>query len=85
VDEWREMRELTEAELRYLVRLDDDLEASITRLRQHIENFESNRKRVRYVNDSFAAGRIPDDDPRMFELGLIYVSHLPSIGIQRSA
>jgi hypothetical protein len=46
---------------------------------------ELNYDAVQHVNACFIAGEIIDNDTRKFEVGLIYVGHLPALQIQRSA
>ena len=85
VDQWREDRSYRDAEMRYLQRLDDDLEASIASLHETLELLQPNSAGVRHVSESLNAGKIIDDDSSLFETGLIYVGHLPSLSIHRSA
>lgn len=85
VDQWRERRELAEAETVYLHRLDEDLAGYITFLRLVIPQLEEHRRAVAHVNQSLAAGQILRGDTALFELGLIFVAHLPSISRPRPA
>lgn len=85
VDEWREERQYREAETRYLERLAGDLDASVLRLTDLLEFMESNYRGVRHVHESLVAGEILDGDSRLFETGLIYVGHLPSLTMHSSA
>lgn len=85
VDEWRENRELDESEVRYLHRLKDDLQAFVEFSERFLVGREKNRAAVQHVSDSFAAGQIIGKDHRKFELGLIYVGHLPDLRLQKSS
>ena len=85
VDEWRDRREQARTETIYLHRLSTDLKAYISSLEPSVRNFEEHRRAVQHVSDSLAAGRILDDDTLLFERGLIYVAHLPSIDRPSSA
>lgn len=85
LDDWRERREQAKTETIYLHRLSEDLHAYVESLEIVIPNFESHRRAVQHVSDSLAAGRILDGDTALFEAGLIYVGHLPSIKTPSSA
>lgn len=85
VDQWRERRELAETETVYLHRLSEDLKSYIASLKLSIPVFEEHRRAVAHVNESFAAGRILQGDTALFESGLIYVGHLPSMNRPSSA
>jgi len=85
LDDWRQDREFRESETRNLVRLRQDLEGFLEFSSNVLPFLERNYDAVRHVSDSLAAGRILDDDTRKFEIGLIYVGHLPSLMVQRSA
>ncbi len=85
LDDWRQDRDLREAETRYLERLREDLQSFLRYSDDLLPFLERNFDAVRHVSDSFIAGRILDDDVRKFEIGLIYVDHLPALFIQRSA
>lgn len=84
LDDWREQREFREAETRYLVRLREDLQSFLDYSANVLPFLERNHDAVRHVSDSFAAGRIIDGDTRKFEIGLVYVGHLPSIEVPRT-
>jgi hypothetical protein len=84
LDDWREQRQYREAETRYLSRLHQDLRSFLDYSANLLPFLERNYDAVRHVSDSFAAGRIIDGDTRKFELGLIYVGHLPSIEVPRT-
>jgi len=85
VDDWREERDYFAAETRYLTRLSEDLDASIASSGELLSFMQANYRGVRHVSESFIAGEILGDDSRLFEYGLIYVGHLPSVPIHRSA
>ena len=85
LDDWRERREQAKTETIYLHRLSEDLHAYVESLELVIPTFESHRRAVQHVSDSLAAGRILDDDTALFEAGVIYVAHLPSIKTPSSA
>ncbi len=85
VDDWREERDYFAAETRYLARLSEDLDASIASSGDLLSFMEANYRGVRHVSESFTAGEILNDDSKLFEYGLIYVGHLPSVPIHRSA
>jgi hypothetical protein len=85
LDDWRERREQAKTETIYLHRLSEDLHAYVASLERVIPNFENHSRAVRHVSDSLAAGRILDDDTALFEAGLVYVGHLPSIKTPSSA
>ena len=85
LDDWRERREQAKTETIYLHRLNEDLHAYVESLELVIPTFESHRRAVQHVSDSLAAGRILDDDAALFEAGVIYVAHLPSIKTPSSA
>ncbi len=85
LDDWRERREQAKTETIYLHRLGEDLHAYVESLELVIPNFENHRRAVQHVSDSLAAGRILDGDTALFEAGLIYVAHLPSIKTPSSA
>lgn len=85
VDQWRERRELAETETVYLHRLSEDLAGYTAFLHQVIPLLEQHRRAVAHVNQSLAAGQILHGDAALFELGLIYVAHLPSISRPRPA
>ena len=85
LDDWRQQRDIREAETRYLERLRDDLQGFLAFSSQTLPDLERNRDAVLHVYESLAAGRILDDDVRQFEIGLIYVGHLPAIQMHRSA
>ena len=85
VDEWRQDRELDEAEVRYLQRLKVDLDSFVEFAEGFLETRKSISSAVQHVSDSFTAGQIIGDDRRKFEAGIIYVGHLPDLRLQRSA
>ncbi len=85
VDEWRELREYRETETRYLQRLRADLDITVDDLRSIREFMVKHRDGVVHVSESLQAGRILGDDVAAFEYGIIYVGHLPSTIVQRSA
>jgi hypothetical protein len=85
LDDWRERREQAKTETIYLHRLSEDLHAYVESLELVIPTFESHRRAVQHVSDSLAAGRILDDDTALFEAGVVYVAHLPSIKTPSSA
>ena len=85
LDDWRDRREQAKTETIYLHRLSEDLHAYIESLELVIPAFERRRRAVQHVSDSLAAGRILDDDTALFEAGVIYVAHLPSIKTPSSA
>lgn len=79
VDDWRDRREQAKTETIYLHRLSEDLHAYVESLELVIPNLERHRRAVQHVSDSLAAGHILDGDAALFEAGVIYVAHLPSI------
>ena len=79
VDDWRQRRELAQTETVYLHRLSADLRSYIAFLNEAIPLLEEHRRAVAHVNASFAAGEVLRGDAALFEQGLIFVSHLPSI------
>jgi hypothetical protein len=79
VDDWRQRRELAQTETVYLQRLSADLRSYIAFLNEAIPLFEEHRRAVAHVNASLAAGEILRGDTALFEQGLIFVGHLPSI------
>jgi hypothetical protein len=85
LDDWRQQRELRDAETRSLERLRDDLQSILDFSRDMLPFLERNHAAVKHVSDSFAAGHVIDDDVGKFETGLIYVGHLPALQIQRAA
>ena len=85
VDQWRERRDLAETETVYLHRLSEDLQGYIAFLKTAIPMLEDHRRAVAHVNDSFVAGQIRNGDTALFESGLIFVAHLPSISRPRPA
>lgn len=85
LDDWRQQREFRDAETRYLVRLQEDLQGFLDFSGNMLPFLQGNFEAVRHVNDSLAAGRILEGDARKFEAGLIYVSHLPALQIHRAA
>lgn len=85
VDQWREEKNYYAAENRYLTRLGEDLDASIASSRDYLDFMKLHHEGVRHVNQSFSAGEILDGNSKLFEFGLIYVGHLPSVPIHRSA
>lgn len=85
LDDWRDRREQAKTETIYLRRLSEDLDAYIESLELVIPNLERHRRGVQQVSDSLAAGRILDGDAALFEAGVIYVAHLPSIKMPSSA
>ena len=85
VDEWREERGYRAAEARNLQRLGDDLDSSIASSRDMLEMLQEHFEGVRHVSESFDAGKIVNNDTALFEVGLIYVGHLPALPIQRTA
>jgi hypothetical protein len=85
LDDWRERREQAKTETIYLHRLSEDLHAYVESLELVIPSLESHRRAVQHVSDSLAAGRILEGDTALFEAGLVYVAHLPSIKTPSSA
>jgi hypothetical protein len=85
VDDWRERRELARTETVYLHRLSEDLNEYVKALNTMIPVFEERRRAVAHVNGSFAAGHILNGDTALFESGLIFVAHLPSVNRPRAA
>jgi hypothetical protein len=85
VDDWRERRELARTETVYLHRLSEDLNEYVRALHTIIPVFEERRRAVAHVNGSFAAGQILNGDTALFESGLIFVAHLPSVNRPRAA
>jgi hypothetical protein len=85
VDGWKDERQRRKTELVYLGRLHQDLVDYVAWLDTAIPMLEAHRKAVQHVSDSFAAGRILDGDERLFESGIVYVGHLPSISHPSSA
>ena len=85
VDEWREHRAYRDAETRYLMRLQADLDAFINGTRRMLDAMEERAAGVAHVNASLQAGEIVDGNVALFEYGVIYVGHLPSTVVHRSA
>jgi len=85
VDQWREERSDHAAETRYLTRLGEDLDASISVSSDLLEILERHHEGVKHVGDSLSTGEILNGNTRLFEIGLIYVSHLPAVPFQSSA
>jgi len=85
VDDWRDERAFRQAETRYLERLREDLADFRENAGDLLQFLERNRDAVQYVSDSLSAGRLIDGQTRKFEIGLIYVAHLPSLQIPASA
>lgn len=85
LDDWRDRRELAKTETIYLRRLSEDLRAYVESLETVLPNLESHRRAVKHVSDSLAAGHILDDDAALFEAGLVYAAHLPSLKTPSSA
>ena len=79
VDDWKDERQARQTETLYLRRLAVDLHEHAASLDSLLRFLEPHRRAVQHVSDSLAAGRILGDDTRLFEQGLIYVAHLPSI------
>ena len=79
VEQWREGRDLAEAELVYLERLRDDLQAFRDNTEPMLNESQKHwRDGVVHAWRSLEAGRILDDDSLLFEEGLVRVGHLPS-------
>ena len=85
VDEWREHRAYRDAETRYLMRLQADLDAFINGTRRMLDAMEERAAGVAHVKASLQAGEIVDGNVALFEYGVIYVGHLPSTVVHRSA
>ncbi len=85
VDDWQQHRELAQTETVYLHRLNEDLASYIMYLKRGIPRLEQHRRGVEHVSASLAAGHILNDDTDLFELGLIYLGHLPSANRPMSA
>jgi hypothetical protein len=85
LDDWRQQREFHDAETRYLIRLQEDLQGFLDFSGNILPFLEENFEAVQHVNESLAAGRILDGDDGKFEAGLIYVDHLPALQIHRAA
>ena len=85
VDEWREHRAYRDADTRYLVRLQADLDAFVDGTRRMLDSMEQRAAGVAHVNASLQAGEIINGDIELFEYGIIYVGHLPSTIVHRSA
>ncbi|MCB1607408.1 MAG: hypothetical protein KDI71_10580 [Xanthomonadales bacterium] len=84
VDEWRENRERTEAETRYLIRLENELSEFLTEQQKFLALLNRNHAAVKRVSDSLIAGKIPAGKEAEFETGLIYVAMLPSMNLPRT-
>jgi hypothetical protein len=84
-DQWREDRTFAHAETLYLQRLHEDLSGFVSDSRPTVSFLRENRAGVAHVNQSLAAGKIVDDDSELFERGIIYVAHLPTVTANRSA
>ena len=85
LDDWRDRREQAKTETIYLRRLSEDLHAYVDSLETVLPNLESHRRAVKHVSDSLAAGHILDEDAALFEAGLVYAAHLPSLKSPSSA
>lgn len=85
VNDWRDQRDRIKTETVYLHRLSDDLKSYIASLKLSIPVVEEHRRAVAHIHESFGAGRILRGDTALFESGLIYVAHLPSVNRPMSA
>jgi hypothetical protein len=85
VDDYRQQREFRQAQQRYLVRLHEDLGLYLRDTEQIFDFLVEARDATNYVWDSIQAGELIGNDRRTFEKGLIYMGHLPSNPLPRSA
>ena len=85
VDQWRENRSFRHSETLFLQRLDEDLKEYLANAETILEFLSSNQKAVAHVYNSLASGEILDGDRARFERGLIYLGHLPTFTVNRSA
>ena len=84
VDEWREQKERSEIETRYLLRLQSDLTGFLEQQAKFLVLLNRNYSAVKHVSDSLIEGAVLDGNDKHFEEGLIYVGMLPSINIPRA-
>jgi hypothetical protein len=85
VDDWRDRRAHAATETLYLRRLSEDLKSYISDTETIMPFLQRNHRAVEHVSASFEAGHILRGDTALFELGLIYVGHLPTIDRPRAA
>lgn len=85
VDDYRQQREFRQAQHRYLVRLHEDLGLYLRDTSEIFDFLVETRDAVEHVWDSLQAGEVIGGDRRKFERGLIYMGHLPSNPLPRSA
>ena len=85
VDDYRQQREFRQAQHRYLVRLHEDLEAYLRSTEDIFDFLVEARDAIEHVWESLQAGELIGGDRRKFERGLIYMGHLPSNPMPRSA
>lgn len=85
LDSYRDERSFAQAQQRYLLRLGEDIAGYLETMGPRLAFLERNRIAVQHVADSLQANELLGGDTELFERGLIYVGHLPSSPLPRSA
>ncbi|MEX0330994.1 MAG: DUF6090 family protein [Puniceicoccaceae bacterium] len=85
VDQWREARSYHRSETQYLQRLDEELKVFISDSESILSFIGENLEGVSFVYQSLNQGEIINGNTDLFEHGLIYVGHLPTFTVNRSA
>ena len=85
VDDYRQQQAFEQAQYRYLARLNEDLKLYLDSTESTLKLLIDIRDAMEHVWDSLQAGEVIDGDRKTFEFGLIYLGHLPSNPLPRSA
>ncbi len=85
VDDYRQQREFQQAQHRYLVRLNEDMQLYLESTDEILGFLVEVRDAMEHVWNSLQAGELVNGDRATFEKALIYMGHLPSNPLPRSA
>lgn len=85
LDNYRDQQRFEEAQQRYLSRMHGDLADYLEWTAGMMNMLEYNKRAVDHVYESLKAGEIINGDTGLFERGVIYFAHLPSLPLPRSS
>jgi len=84
LENFREQRAFIEAQERILVRMQEDLEEFLSTSEMYEDFQEYLTAAVSHVHDSLVAGEILSGNTELFEHGIIFFAHLPTLPLPRS-